>query len=134
MAKLVQQLVEAVRRFVYQILLPLLRAIFGEIRWSPPRWLKRIAGAVRRGTTKSAAWLSASRARGPVRFWTSVSTLVLVIGGSLYAWHWYRNLPEPHYIEASVIEPPPTPLESDEETGAVAAPIVTLPPPAPSFV
>jgi alpha-2-macroglobulin len=134
MAKLVQQLVEAVRRFVYQILFPLLLAIFGEIRWSPPQWFRRVADAVRRGATKSLAWLSASRARSAVRFWASVSALVLVIGASLYAWHWYRNLPEPHYIEASVIEPPPTLLESDEETGAVAAPIVTSPPTASSFV
>ena len=47
MAKLVQQLVEAVRRFVYQILFPLLLAIFGEIRWSPPQWFRRVADAVR---------------------------------------------------------------------------------------
>jgi alpha-2-macroglobulin len=94
-----------------RVILPLLRTIFGQIRWTPPAWFQRATERLRAWSTRAVNWLSARRASNPVGFWlTSFALLALIVGG--YAgWQWYEHLPEPYYLQVSVSRLSPTPLE-----------------------
>jgi hypothetical protein len=84
-----------------------LRAIFGEVRWSPPRWVR--FGAHQ--TNRLAAALARARQRNPLRFWTiSAAVVILIVGGSA-ALNWYRHRPPPRYLEVTVTWPKPTELK-----------------------
>lgn len=47
---------DAFRRF----LLPLLRAIFGQFRWTPPTWLQRLVGYLLSWGSRAGSWLNAT--------------------------------------------------------------------------
>jgi uncharacterized protein YfaS (alpha-2-macroglobulin family) len=107
LAGLAATIADAFQRF----LAPILRAIFGQIRWTPPEWLPRATARLRRWTGQAIDWLNARRAANPVRFWLTTSAIVAVIVGGYAGWQWYEHLPEPYYLQVSVSRPNPTPLE-----------------------
>ncbi len=94
-----------------RFLAPVLRAIFGQIKWTPPDWLPRASAKLREWCGRAIDWLAARRAASPVRFWLTTSAIVAVIIGGYAAWQWYEHLPEPYYLQVSVSRPNPTPLE-----------------------
>lgn len=96
-------------QFLTRFVVPFLRAIFGEIAWSPPGWVRSVVGWLR----KALESLRAARARSPRRFWASAVAIVVLVVGAYAGWTWYRNLPEPHYLEISGAWPSPTPLRPD---------------------
>jgi hypothetical protein len=93
MRKILGSLPGAIQRFVQRFLRPLIVAIFGEIQWSPPRWL--------------------GSARDPRWFWTAVAIVVVVLASSLAGWNWYRHRPKPHTLSVTGTWPRPTRLEKD---------------------
>ena len=107
LAGLAATIADAFQRF----LAPILRAIFGQIRWTPPEWLPRATARLRRWTGQAIDWLNARRAASPVRFWLTTSGILAVIVGGYAGWYWYEHLPEPYYLQVSVSRPNPTPLE-----------------------
>jgi uncharacterized protein YfaS (alpha-2-macroglobulin family) len=94
-----------------RFLAPVLRAIFGQIKWTPPDWLPRAIARLRIWTTRSIDWLAARRAANPKGFWLTTVALLAVIIGGYAGWQWYEHLPEPYYLQVSVSRPGPTPLE-----------------------
>src|SRR5579863_6722319 len=96
----------AFRRFI----LPALRAIFGQFRWTPPAWLQRAADVLRGWCRSAIQWLGARRAANPVRFWIATSAVLALIVGCYAGWQWYEHLPEPYYLQVSVSRPSPKPL------------------------
>src|SRR5882757_6224693 len=107
LAGLAATIADAFQRF----LAPVLRAIFGQIRWTPPDWLPRAGAKLRAWCGRAIDWLAARRAAYPVRFWLETSGILLFIIGSYAAWQWYEHLPEPYYLQVSVRGPGPTSLE-----------------------
>lgn len=75
---------------ILQLLLSLLQAVFGEVRWQAPAWL---AAA---GRMVAAGW-QATR-RQPGRAAALLAMLAVLAGAGSYAWHWYSHLPQPHTI------------------------------------
>src|ERR1700674_5730472 len=94
-----------------RVLGPVLRAIFGQIRWTPPAWLARARARVHAGAGRGIDWLAARRAANPKGFWLTTSAILAVIIGGYAGWQWYEHLPEPYYLQVSVSRPGPTPLE-----------------------
>ncbi len=94
-----------------RFLAPVLRAIFGQIQWTPPAWLPRAGAKMRAWSRRAIDWLAVRRAAYPVRFWLEASGILLFIIGSYAGWQWYKHLPEPYYLQVSVRGPGPTPLE-----------------------
>src|SRR5260221_14710487 len=107
LAGLAATIADAFQRF----LAPVLRAIFGQIRWTPPAWLPLAGARGRARCGRAIDWLAARRADNPVRFWLEASAILLFITGSYAVWQWYGHLPEPYYLQVSVSRPNPTPLE-----------------------
>src|ERR1700691_5241733 len=94
-----------------RFLAPVLRAIFGQIKWTPPDWLPRAIARLRIWATRSIDWLAPRRPRNPKGFLlTAVAFLAVIIGG-FAGWQCYEHLPEPYYLQVSVSRPGPTPLE-----------------------
>jgi hypothetical protein len=94
-----------------RFLAPVLRAIFGQVKWTPPDWLPRAGAKLRAWCQRAIDWLASRRAANPVRFWLTTSAIVAVIVGGYAGWQWYEHLPEPYYLQVSVSRPNPTPLE-----------------------
>src|SRR6266852_3709747 len=98
---------DAFRHFI----LPFLRTIFGQIRWTPPAWLLRADSWLRSRCSRAVNWLAARRASNPAAFWIATFALVAFIVGGYAGWQWYEHLPEPHYLQVSISRPAPTRLE-----------------------
>jgi uncharacterized protein YfaS (alpha-2-macroglobulin family) len=94
-----------------RFLAPVLRAIFGQIKWTPPDWLPRATAKLRGWGARGIDWLAARRAANPKGFWLTTSAILAVIIGGYAGWQWYEHLPEPYYLQVSVSRPGPTPLE-----------------------
>jgi alpha-2-macroglobulin len=94
-----------------RFLAPVLRAIFGQIKWTPPDWLPRASARLRVWCGRGIDWLCARRAANPKGFWLTTAAIVAVIIGGYAGWQWYEHLPEPYYLQVSVSRPDPTPLE-----------------------
>jgi hypothetical protein len=70
-----------------------LKSLFGELRWTPPEWFRRIGGR---------------------RFLMGLGVaflLAVVVGG---AWLFYQSLPKPARVVAEVSSPGITPIVDDE--------------------
>jgi hypothetical protein len=98
---------DAFRHFIA----PLLRAIFGQIRWTPPPWLLGAVGSLLSWSGRAFNWLAARRAANPAGFWLTTFALLAFIIGGYAGWQWYEHLPQPYYLQVSVTRPGPTPLE-----------------------
>src|ERR1700680_1237291 len=94
---LAASIADAFRNYV----LPFLRALFGQFRWTPPVWLQRTAASLRSWNRRAIDWLAAHRAANPVGFWITTLALIAFVIGGYGGWRWYENLPEPHYLELS---------------------------------
>jgi uncharacterized protein YfaS (alpha-2-macroglobulin family) len=80
------------------LLAAIVSAIFGKICWTPPRWWQS----------------STSYGRAHPRIVTAGLVLVLLLtGGSIWAWRWYQRQPKPHKVYAQVAPIPVTPLEKE---------------------
>jgi alpha-2-macroglobulin len=89
----------------------ILRAIFGEIRWTLPPWMKPAWGATRSVAARLLARLEATRQRNSSRFWlTGLSSLILIIVGAA-SFHWYLNRPQLRYVEVTGVWPHATELK-----------------------
>jgi len=78
----------------------LLRALFGNLRWTPPAWL---------------GWLWCRIAAGfaclltnPRRSLGLVAVVTAVLAGGFYGWHWYQHRPKPVELTFTVEAPPLT--------------------------
>jgi hypothetical protein len=100
-------MIELIKNLLHRILLPVLRAIFGELHWSPPRWVRGGAGLIQR----RAAAMARARARDPLRFWASAFGLLILVVGGFAGLRWYRNRPQPRYLEITVVWPDVTELK-----------------------
>src|SRR5260370_6354796 len=94
-----------------RFLAPVLRAIFGQIQWTPPAWMLRAIATLRSWGSRARDWLAARRAANPVRFWLETSAILAFILCGYAAWQWYEHLPEPYYLQVSVSRPGPMPLD-----------------------
>ena len=71
-------------------------ALFGNVNWNSPPWLTHLKN-------KSHS--------SPKLFWSSFSIIILAIFALAYGLHWYKNLPQPIYVTASITVPGITPNE-----------------------
>ncbi len=77
-------------------------AIFGQVRWQPPRWLAAIgAGALRFHRER------------PRVSWSVLVLVLALAGGGTWGWRWYQNRPKPQYVTVSVGSIPVTKLEKE---------------------
>ncbi|CDZ79213.1 hypothetical protein BN59_03531 [Legionella massiliensis] len=72
--------------------------VFGRIRWNSPPW---------------AAHLHSKAKSSPLTFWTSTGVLIALLAALGYGYNWYKNLPKPQLIEASITAPKITPLAEE---------------------
>ena len=83
----------------------LVRAVIGEVRWSPPPWLRPVGRPFRAAGDY--------RRRQPRRFWSAVVLVLLVAGGGYGLQRWLASRPKPDYLTIAVSNPEPTALEPD---------------------
>jgi uncharacterized protein YfaS (alpha-2-macroglobulin family) len=80
-----------------------LRAGLGELRWTPPAWIRRSAHL------SGAAWTSVRRHPGRSGL---IAAAMLAVGlGACAGWRWYQSLPKPVAYEATVTSPERTCIE-----------------------
>jgi uncharacterized protein YfaS (alpha-2-macroglobulin family) len=80
-----------------------LQSSFGELRWTPPAWIRGIGRLFGRA--------SASVRRHPRRSGLIAAALLVVGIGAIGGWGWYRSLPKPVEYEATVTDPERTCIE-----------------------
>jgi len=73
------------------------KQVFGSLSWQAPRWSVWSAGKLKLG----ASWIFATRKRA---LSTTLSVLIVVAGG-YFGWHWYQQLPKP-VLTAYEVKPP----------------------------
>src|SRR5258706_15961561 len=98
MGNLLRTVAAAVMR-VIRFVMAILSALFGEIRWSPPTWMRRTGTGTRSFAHRISTRLGAARRRSPARFWFSSAILLLLIAGGAFAFRWYWNRPQPNYVQ-----------------------------------
>lgn len=69
--------------------------IVGRVSWSCPPWLRSLHQKI----------VTYPRTVGGI-----FGATLLVILSSIYGYHWYKNLPQPHYVTASITSPQITPV------------------------
>src|SRR5450432_3930941 len=79
-----------------------IRSTFGQVLWNPPGWLSRGAGR----------WRNFSNAR-PKLATSGILGIFALSCASAWGWHYYKNLPQPHRVTASISAIPVTSLEKD---------------------
>lgn len=104
---------------VLSFLVPLLRLIFGDIRWSPPGWLRRSADHGRRGVARTAAAVAKHRTERPRAFWLTVSTAVTLMIVGVETYRYYANLPKPYTLRVTVSAPVATPFKPDAKPASL---------------
>jgi hypothetical protein len=76
----------------------MLSKIFGELRWSPPLWVRRVPAAIH---------ALAQNLRANPRRNIGILAVALCVGlGSVLAWRWYQSRPQPVEYQVSIIEMP----------------------------
>lgn len=76
----------------------LVTSVFGSLSWKSPNWLQ---------------YLRSKATSSPKLFWTSLIALLLLISAGIYGYIWYKNIPKPLYITASITAPS---ITANEET------------------
>ncbi len=112
MSTLIQSVARGLRWAVHFVA-TLMHALLGELRWSPPPWIRRMAMAARDGTGRISRALKTSRIADPMRFWIMTTLALLLIGGGTLGLNWYLHRPQPNYVEINGTWPKPTPLKPD---------------------
>ncbi len=84
-----------------RVLLHSVRAIVGELRWSPPPWAAWTARRMRQAAQAAAA----HGRRRPGHTATIGVAALFILGGSLSAWRWYETRPRPVAMEFTVSAP-----------------------------
>ncbi|MBA3535782.1 MAG: alpha-2-macroglobulin [Tatlockia sp.] len=72
--------------------------LFGRIRWSSPPWL---------------TYFQQKAVSRPKQFWATTGFLLCLLTALGYGYFWYKNLPQPKLIEASIRAPQVTPLANE---------------------
>jgi uncharacterized protein YfaS (alpha-2-macroglobulin family) len=70
-------------------------SLFGRVNWSSPPWMN---------------YLHRQAATSPKAFWGLSAGLVVMVAALGYSYNWYKHLPKPQLIEASITAPKITPL------------------------
>ena len=65
----------------------LVRAVLGELHWSPPPWARTV------GRPLVAA--GAYRRREPRRFWSAIAAVVVLVAGGFGLQRWLASRPKP---------------------------------------
>jgi uncharacterized protein YfaS (alpha-2-macroglobulin family) len=112
MRNLIRTVAAAVMRTI-RFVMAVLSALFGEIRWSPPFWMRRAGGGTRRFARRISTRLDASRRRNPARFWISSAILLLLVASGAFGFRWYWNRPQPNYVQIKGTLPHATELKPD---------------------
>jgi uncharacterized protein YfaS (alpha-2-macroglobulin family) len=81
----------------------LLRAVFGELRWSPPHWLRALAASLAR-----------ARRESPRLLLGAIGLLAMLSAAGYAGWRWWEARPQPAYVAVSIDEPAPTALPTPE--------------------
>src|SRR5262245_11683537 len=82
-----------------------LRAVFGELHWSPPGWARTVG--------RPLVVAGDYRRREPRRFWTATALCVLLVASGYALYRYLESRPKPAYLTIDVVEPTPTRLEPD---------------------
>ena len=80
-----------------------LRAVIGDLRWTPPPWLATLG--------RPLVGAAALRRSDPRRFWTRTLLVVLIAGGGAGTAWWIATRPTPDYLTVTIATPEPTSLE-----------------------
>ncbi|MEQ1876144.1 MAG: MG2 domain-containing protein, partial [Bdellovibrionia bacterium] len=96
-----------------QVVLTLLKTIFGEFNFTPPPWWARSKARMRdtaleRGIFRFSNWRKANPERFRKIAGTSVATVLILGLAGHFAWEWWASRPRPDYVEMS-LEKPGTP-------------------------
>lgn len=70
--------------------------IVGRLNWSSPPWL---------------SYLRRKADSRPGIFWTTIAGVLILVLAAGYSYHWYKNLPKPQLITASITAPKITPID-----------------------
>jgi len=95
------------------IVLVLIKFLFGELSWRPPVWLRFIFKFLFWPFRKTGSHFSKLWAAKRSAFWIQGLTSIVLVGALVYAGIWYRNLPKPHLLSFKFVEPHATKLEKD---------------------
>src|SRR5688572_5770028 len=87
----------------------LLRAVVGDIRWSPPAWTHKARDAATRATQVVKA--------NPRRSATYLASGLVVLLAATFGWRWYQSLPKPVEYSVSVTAPERTCIECEPPGG-----------------
>ncbi|MBA2652314.1 MAG: alpha-2-macroglobulin family protein [Tatlockia sp.] len=72
-----------------------LSLVFGRIRWNSPPWL---------------TYFKRKAALKPIQFLVLTSVVIALLSAGSYGYHWYKNLPQPQLVSASITAPNITPI------------------------
>ncbi len=86
-----------------------IRSAFGQISWEPPVWLSRGTGRCRDFT--------AANPKLATSWILGIFALACV---SAWGWHYYKNLPQPHRVTATISPIPVTKVEKELEISGAA--------------
>ncbi|KTC86786.1 alpha-2-macroglobulin [Legionella brunensis] len=73
--------------------------IFGRLNWTSPPWVS------------SLRYQATSR---PKTFWGGMVGIIVLLAAAGYGYYWYKNLPKPQLVTASITSPKITPIEDDK--------------------
>lgn len=83
----------------------LVRAVVGDVQWSPPAWVKRAGEVAARAT--DAVKAQPKRSAGIL-----AAGLAVIVAG-VFGWRWYQSLPKPVEYSVSVVAPERTCIECE---------------------
>ena len=94
-------------RLVFVLAGSLLSLLFGDLRWTAPRWLDWLGTRIAAGGRAAAARPGASA--------LIVALLVAASVGGWQGWKWWQARPKPVEVKFSVVEPPRTEIENEKK-------------------
>ena len=95
--------------FVVKALGRLLGFLFGNLRWTPPKWLSWAISWLSLRFKCVVAWLRTHPLRGA----GFATVLAALLTAGLYGWHWYQHRPKPVELTFTVQAPPLTCYDCD---------------------
>ncbi|HXZ84600.1 MAG TPA: hypothetical protein VEI82_03830, partial [Myxococcota bacterium] len=86
-----------------------LRRIFGEVRWSPPDWVRALGAVLGRVW----AGFAAARRDAPALVYGELAAIAFLLAGGCGIWAWVATRPQAQRVEATADALRPTPLRDD---------------------